>query len=377
MKRLVLCVILILCLCGCGFLKGTTYVVVEPHDDQTEISMDSDVTTVSSYLSLKNAILTMIEEGVKDGAIRAEAYRGSLAADLDQAVDEVLNHSPLGAFAVDHMTYDYSKIVSYYEIHINISFRRSLDEIRSVIYVNDINALRGKLQEAMSTYEATLLLRLGDYQPFDLRDEITDIYLEHPEFALENPETTMEVYPETGTQRILEIRFTYRNLPENLMEHKQDLQKQVEQLSTIYGSASTDMTNAKRLYTRLGRDAALVPDMEYDSMFTNSAYGALVENYATCYGFAQAYTLLLHACDIDCKVIAGAKDGAEHYWCLARIDGEYYYVDPSNSVDAQNMDYFLLGSAELEAQGYLMWNTSDLPYVELPEYMKFVDTPDG
>ncbi len=376
MKRFVICLIQLLCLCGCGFLQGTTYVMVEPHDDQIEITMNSDMTTVSSYLSLKNAILTMIEEGIKDGVIRAEAYRGSLASDMDQAVDEVLNHSPLGAFAVDHMTYDYSKIVSYYEIHINISFRRSLEEIHSVVYVNDINALRGKLQEAMSTYEPTLLLRLGDFQPFDLRDEITNIYLEHPEFALENPETTMEVYPENGTQRILEIRFIYRNLPEKLMEYQHDLNQQVEQLSAIYGSASTDMTNAKRLYTRLGRDAALVPDMEYDSLLANSAYGALVENYATCYGFAQAYKLLLQSCEIDCKIIAGTKDGAEHYWCLARIDDAYYYVDPSNAVGTQNMDYFLMGSDELEAQGYLMWNTADLPYVKLPEYMKPVDTPD-
>lgn len=371
MKRLLLCGILLLSLCGCGYLQGNTYVVVEPHEDASDISMDSDVTTVNSYLSLKNAILSMIEEGVKDGVIRAESYRGSLASDLDQAVDEVLNLSPLGAFAVDHMTYDYSKIVSYYEIHMNISFRRSLEEIRSVVYVNDINALRGKLQEAMTSYEPVLLLRVGDYSPFDLKDEISRIYMEHPEFALEKPESTMEIYPENGTQRILEIRFTYRTPAEKLIACQEELKEQTEQLSLIYGSASTDMTNAKRLYSRLGRDAVLVPDMDFDSILVNSAYGVLVEECATCYGFAQAYTLLLRSCDMDCKVIAGAKDGAEHYWCLARIDGEFYYVDPSTAVDTPNPEYFLMGSAELENQGYLVWSAAEeLPFVELPEYLR-------
>ena len=136
------------------------------------------------------------------------------------------------------------------------------------------------------------------------------------------------------------------------------------------------MTNAKRLYTRLGRDSVLVPDMDFDSILSNSAYGVLVENYATCYGFAQAYRLLLQSCGIDCEVVFGSKNGAEHYWCLAKIDGEFYYVDPSASVDAQSSDYFLMGNAELEAQGYLMWNAMDYPYVELPEYLKPFGIPD-
>ena len=372
MKRLVLCLVLILSLCGCGFLRQTTYVVVEPHDEDYEVSLDSNVITVSSYLSLKNAILNMVEDSVKEGVIRAESYQGNLTVDLDQAVTEVTQMSPLGAFAVEHMTYDYSKIVGYYEIHINTTFRRSLEEIQSVVYVNDLSALRVKLREAMSTYEPILRVRVGDFEPFDLKDEITSIYLEHPEFALENPEAAMESYPETGTQRILEIRFTYRNRPEELMACQEELAGQVEQLSLIYGSANTDMTNAKRFFNRLGRDTMVVPDVDKDSesMLTNSAYGVLIDNCGTSFGFAQAYALLMRSCGMECKVISGAKDGVEHYWCLVRIDGQAYYVDPSAAVGMQNADFFLMGNEEMAQYGYLVWNASELPVVELPDYMK-------
>lgn len=372
MKRLVLCLVLIMSLCGCGFLRETTFVAVEPHDEDYEVSLDSSVITVSSYLSLKNAILNMVEDGVKEGVIRAESYQGNLTVDLDQAVTEVTQMSPLGAFAVEHMTYDYSKIVGYYEIHINTTFRRTLEEIRSVAYVNDLIALRVKLREAMSTYEPILRVRIGDFEPFDLRDEITNIYMEHPEFALENPEASMESYPETGTQRILEIRFTYRNRPDELMACQEELAAQVEQLSLIYGSSNTDMTNAKRFFNRLGRDTMVVPDVDKDSesVLTNSAYGVLIDNCGTSFGFAQAYALLMRSCNLECEVIAGAKEGVEHYWCLIHIDGQAYYVDPSSAVGMQNTDYFLMGNEEMARYGYLVWNASELPVVELPDYLK-------
>ena len=137
MKRILGCALLLLTLCGCGFLRENTYVAVTPHDEDYGITVDSNVLTVNSYLSLKNALINMVEDGVKEGVIRAEAYGGNLPEDLSQAVEEVSRQTPLGAYAVSSMTYDYSKIVSYYEIHVNTTFRRSLDEIQSVVYVTD------------------------------------------------------------------------------------------------------------------------------------------------------------------------------------------------------------------------------------------------
>ena len=175
MKRLVLCTLLLTLLCGCGFLREKSYVVVEPHNEDYGISVDSDVLTVNSYLSLKNAISNMVEDGVEEGVIRAESYSGNLSDDLSQAVYEVSELSPLGAYAVNTMTYDYSRIVSYYEIHINTTYKRTKEEIRSIDYVTDVDALRGKLQEAMETYAPKLVLRIGDYNTFDLEAEVEEI----------------------------------------------------------------------------------------------------------------------------------------------------------------------------------------------------------
>ena len=370
MKRLVLCTLLLTLLCGCGFLREKSYVVVEPHNEDYGISVDSDVLTVNSYLSLKNAISNMVEDGVEEGVIRAESYSGNLSDDLSQAVYEVSELSPLGAYAVNTMTYDYSRIVSYYEIHINTTYKRTKEEIRSIDYVTDVDALRGKLQEAMETYAPKLVLRIGDYNTFDLEAEVEEIYLDHPEFALELPEVSMEIYPDNGMQRVLEIKFTYTHSAQELMDYQEELMEQLEQLSLIYGSSNAEYTNARRFYNRLGRDAVLDPLRDDSSSMANSAYGALVEGHATSYGFAQAYRLLLESCEIPCQLISGQKNGMAQYWCLIEIEGSDFYVDPSNAAGGQNQDDFLMGNAELDEGGYYMWNAEDYPVVELPDYLK-------
>lgn len=370
MKRLTVCAILLLTLCGCGFLQENSYVVVEPHDEDYDVALDSDVLIVNSYLSLKNAILNMVEDATEEGIIRAEAYSGNLAEDLSQAVYEVSKVSPLGTYAVSSMTYDYSKIVSYYEVHINTTFKRTREEIQSIVYVTDMDALRAKLQEAMANYETRLVLRIGDYTSIDLEEEVDTVYLEHPEFVFERPNTSLELYPESGTQRILEIRFTYVHSAEELAECQKILQERLEQLSLIYGSSNSDLTNAKRFYNRLGRDAVVEQTQDGSRSLTNSAYGVLMEERATSYGFAQMYRLLLESCDIPCQLIAGQKDGAPQYWCLIELDGAWFYVDPSTAVGQENSEYFLMGNAELEKNGYYMWNASDYPVVELPEHLK-------
>ena len=366
MKRILGCALLLLTLCGCGFLRENTYVAVTPHDEDYGITVDSNVLTVNSYLSLKNALINMVEDGVKEGVIRAEAYGGNLPEDLSQAVEEVSRQTPLGAYAVSSMTYDYSKIVSYYEIHVNTTFRRSLDEIQSVVYVTDLDALELQLRETMKNYETKLVVRVGDYESFDLENMITGIYEDEPAEILEKPSCSMEQYPDSGTQRILEIDLSYEHSTQELLDCRDTLQPQIEQLARIYGSSDQPLTNVRRFYQRLGRDAVLEPQDEGTHALTNSVYGVLVEGHATSYGFAQAFRVMMDACEIPCQLITGQRDGMLHYWCLVQISGSYYYIDPSTAAGDQGEEYYLMGNIQLEERNYYRWNAVAYPVVELP-----------
>lgn len=370
MKRMMLCVLCMLLFGGCGILRQRAYVVVEPHQEEYQKSPDETM-TVGSYGGLKNAIASLVEDGVKDGVIRAESYSGNLDEDLSQAVREVAQMSPMGVFAVEHMTYDYSRIVSYYEIHLNITFRRTAEEIASVVYVTDMAAVSDKLLQAMENYEPRLLLRVGDYEYLDIDDETAELYEAHPEFALELPETAVEMYPDSGTQRILEITFSYHRDQAALLTFRDRLQQCMDEIVRIYGSAHLDMTNAKRIYKRLGRDAEVLESgSDTNNSFSDGAYGVLLDRSATSYGFARTYLSLLESCGIEGELIPGRKNGVTHYWCLVQLDGAYYYVDPSYSTQDVNAAFFLLGSEELLAFGYESYRMASFPEVVLPEYLK-------
>ena len=346
-------------------MRESTYVVVEPHHEDYVEQSDGHVLTANSYLSLKNAILSLVQDGVETGVIRAESYTGNLAADLNQAVNEVSQSTALGAWAVNAMTYDYSRIVSYYEIHINTTFRRSLEEIQAVVYVTDMGALRQQILEAMERYDGHLVLRVGEYEPFDLDAWVEEIYVQHPEFALERPEIAMEQFPASGVQRILDLQFSYTHGEEELEEYRDALIQRIQELSALYGSANVDLTNARRLFDRLGRDALL--EQENGRALSGSAYGVLLEGSGSSLGFAQSYRLLLDQCGIACELVSGQREGAPWYWCRVRIEGQWYYADPSLAAGGQRVDRFLMGDRELTQSGYLAG--VDYPPSELPGYL--------
>ncbi|MDQ0114009.1 hypothetical protein J2T15_003452 [Paenibacillus harenae] len=57
-----------------------------------------------------------------------------------------------------------------------------------------------------------------------------------------------------------------------------------------------------------------------------SAYGALIEQYAVCDGYAHALQILGKLAGLDMFYISG-RSSIEHAWNLIRLDGVYYHVD--------------------------------------------------
>ncbi len=359
---------LLICLGGCGFLRPASYVSVSPHREDAQQAVEGQAVTVNSYFGLKNAVLSLVQDGEEDGVIRAESYSGNLAVDLSRAVYEVSQNTPLGAYAVTAMTYDYSRIVSYYEIHVSTTFRRTPEELQSIGYAEDQKELLTALTEAMERYDPRLVLWIGDYSAFDPAREVEAICLAHPEFALERPETSMELYPDSGPQRIMELKFTYSHSARELEDYRQALEAQVAKLAELYGNAGDDMTRARRLYERLGRDAVMVSGEDSRSV-ASSAAGALLEGSATSRGFAQAYRLLLEASGIPCELISGQRSGAAHDWCRLKLDGAWYYADPSQAAGGSRYPGFLMGDLELEMGGYT-FQEENRPESVLPYYLR-------
>ena len=270
---------------------------------------------------------------------------------MSSAVYEVSRGDPLGAFAVDYMTYDYSQIVSYYEIHIHTTYRRTLEEIQSVKSTSGVEGVRSRLRDAMGEYDNLLRIRVEDYGSLDIEELAQQVFIDNAEFALELPQTEVTAFPDTGSRRILEITFRYPHTKTSLESFRDETADQVEKLASLYGSANSDTASAQRLLERLIRDGELTTDA---TGFSDSAYGALCLNKATSLGFCQAYLLLLRKMNIPCHLVHGTYGVEELVWCQLQLGGESYYVDPTRGLVTGDTNGALIPEASLTALGYVM-----------------------
>ena len=156
MKRRLLTVLfalLLLLLCGCAALVPSEYTLVTPHNPGTKTEQQSDVLTVRDYKSLKNALRTLVQNGVEHGVIHTNQYAGDVEEDLPAAVYEIAREDPIGAYAIDYITHDCTLIVAYYEIRIDITFRDVRTPLDEIEYVGSESEAKRLLCQALENYD--------------------------------------------------------------------------------------------------------------------------------------------------------------------------------------------------------------------------------
>lgn len=99
--------LLMLLLTGCGSLLNRDYSVTEPHSSSYYESEDRSVLRAESYQDLVNALLVLISGGAKEGTIWLYPDDSGLPAPqaAERACLEVQKETPLGAYAVEYLTY--------------------------------------------------------------------------------------------------------------------------------------------------------------------------------------------------------------------------------------------------------------------------------
>jgi hypothetical protein len=103
---------------------------------------------------------------------------------------------------------------------------------------------------------------------------------------------------------------------------------------------------------------------------------ALINNLTVCAGYAKAFQYMCYEAGIPCTYIMGTAEGGGHAWDLIKINGEYYYADPTwgdlgeqNKLDQQVLttDYYYLAATRkrMDDTGHDPSKTED--YFTLPE----------
>ncbi len=364
------CLALPLTMSGCAAVFDRSYSVSQPYEPAAvqEEPPEAAYDAITSYAALRRAIEQLVADHVESAQLQFTSYDGDLRQDISTACWEVKSSSPLGAFAVDYISYDLSRIVSYYQAEVNIAYKRSAAQVQSLEIAATSSALTGRLDRALRQGETYLVLQIADASATadTVRGSVSQAYYADPLACPVLPEVEVGLYPETGVSRIAEISLNYALEPTELAQRRQDLADAAAALAqTEPAEVPEGKESAAPLYALYRR----LPEIcRADEEAGSTAWDALTAGAADSQGMAMAFKAGCDAMGVECLVAAGRLDGNEHYWNIVTLDGASYHVDVSGG----EPEVFLAGDGSL--WGVYWWDTSDYP--ACPEDYYFFGEPE-
>ncbi len=375
----------LLVLTGCSGLYDRSYYSSEPYQAPSVQSEEEPAyDNITNYASLRRAVLALVTDHVESAQLQFNGYEGSVSQDISTACWDVKSSTALGAFAVDYISYDLSRIVSYYQAEVNITYKRSAAQVDALERASDLSALTDRLDRALREGETYLVLEIADASATadTICAYVSDGYYADPLACPVLPEVQVGLFPETGVSRIAEVSLDYGLEPEELGRRRAELAAALTELTAGLAPAppSEDaaaspspspspsareaaLDQAERLRLLCGR---LADRCRADESAGPTAWDALTGGAADSQGLALALEACCQAIGLDCRIVTGRMDGQVHFWDMVTLAGTSYHVDVSVSGDA-GPAVFLSGDGRL--WGVYWWDTSDYP--QCPEDFSF------
>jgi hypothetical protein len=205
--------ILFLCglflLTGCSAILEREYSTVEPHSSKFWESGTAGITLrAENYQDIVNDLLILIGQHTESATLRLYDYEGDMSVTevLEEATSEIQQETPLGAYAVEYITTSSESQRDYYEISVQISYRRTEEQIRAVINATSTDALSSLLETALEEEKPELVVRIGYWNDSSLEqiDAIVAQVREHHGLTEETP-WLISCYPATGPAGLIEF----------------------------------------------------------------------------------------------------------------------------------------------------------------------------
>ena len=338
-------------LTGCSALLDRPYTAVEPYTEQPAVGEGSSTIQAGTYSELVNAVLFFVSQGTEEGELQLVDYSGDVEEDLNRACLEVAKDDPLGAYAVDFIKNEYTRVLTTYEVTITISYRRTREQISSLVNVTGTSAIRDEVGQALADYQSELVLRVGYFTADGeaIAALVRQAYYDEPASAMGMPEFSVALYPDTGSQRIVEILFTYPEDAAVLRQKRGALQAEMESLLlTLRPQQQSPSARRAMLFETAGER------LRYDPEGGPSAWDALLGEGADAEGMALAFQLLSEELSVGSSLVEGTLNGAPHFWNQLAEDGGAHYVDLTRSADGTTYS-----AEDLTQLGYV-W--ADMPF---------------
>lgn len=351
--RKIICAVmaaLVLLSTGCSSMLNRDYSSVTVHSATPTAEGDANTMRVQNYQELVNALIYLINQGEESGSIRYSGEEADFKKLMDEACLEVKQEDPLGAYAVDYIKYSVISIVGSYEADVQITYRRTREQVASIVDATGAAAIRSELSRALSSFDTEVVLRISYFEEDEayIQQLVRQAYLSNPATALDFPDAQVAMYPESGQQRIVEVTLTYHQSLQTLESWRNSLSREAERIC----QPLTELTIKEKLD---GITGTLQSMGAYSAQGGSTAYDALLGGGGDSQGVALAFSLLCRQVGITCSVVDGQKNGQSHFWNVVQTASGYRHVDLSRTGSVTyNVDQ------TMTQQGYV-WDTQQVP----------------
>lgn len=209
-KAGVLAALAALCLLtGCASLLERQYSTVEPHSSTFWESEAAGTLRAESYQDVVNDVLLLIGQHTESATIRLYNFTDDMAVaeTLEQATTEIQQETPMGAYAVEYITSTSRAQRGYYEISVQISYRRTEQQVQAVVNATSTEALPSLLDAALEAGKSELAVRIGYWReeedPALVETVVSQIREKHG--LTESPAWTVTYYPASGPVGLIEF----------------------------------------------------------------------------------------------------------------------------------------------------------------------------
>lgn len=316
MERMVIVVVIVcLLMTGCANVFDGHYSSAVPHLTSGSVEAGQKA-SANDRQELYDVLARMISEGKEEAVISVAGYDpDKLNVEMWEVRAQVENDHPIGAYAVDWISFKEGKDALMVHIH----YIHDRNEIRAIQSVTGTEALERKICQAVDRYDVGLVLYVQDYEDKDLVQVVQSYANENPHEIMEVPQVAVMTYPDRGDVRVVELRFTYQT-------DRDTLRSMREQVEPIFQKADQLAQGQADGYRKLYDFLIQGHDHHINASIT-PAYSLLKYGVGDSRAFAQVYDVMCRQAELECFVVSGTRDGASHYWNIVRWDGAYYHLD--------------------------------------------------
>ena len=301
---------------------------------------------------LKDTLLMLVNEGVEEATLTTDVYDGDVEEDFDRAVRSIKNDYLAESYMVDTIQREIVSAGSYSRIDLEIEYLHEKSEVPLRAYTMD--ELQRRMKEALSDSEDTLTMRVFDYEDLDF-SRIAKEYAENNLTAvIAEPEfVSRKTFPREGSERIVELRFSYPKEHNDLISRKQFVDYMIASSVDSVSGLASGLERARQLY------ALQIGGHSYsEESGSTPAFDLFVDRKGDSRVFSAVYQAMCAKSEVNCHLVHGTKDGEPYDWNILELDSGVWHVDVN--ADAQS------GAAELrlmtddEMEGYV-WDKRAYP----------------